>query len=181
MNSFFQQFKVPILFIARFLAVFVCGSLAYGAYIQSLGNEPDVFSWFIGNNLKSIFQEDITLRQIEGYPAIELLYKGNSLISLFEGCNGMAVIILFFSFIIAYRGRWMDAAWFSVAGIVIIHLANLLRLSLLLFISAYNNDWFHFMHKYFFSLVIYLVVFALWAVWIVYIAPKKIKNEIQDK
>lgn len=164
----FRENKKVIFFLLRFLSVFGGFSLLYAVWIKSYGLEADPFSWFVGYNLEWILGADnLRLYPIEGYAAIGLDYLGSNSVSLFEGCNGIAVFILFFAFVFAFKGRWSDLIWFVPLGLVVIHLFNLARLVALIILAQQGNDAiFHFMHKYLFSLVIYAGVFLMWVFWV---------------
>lgn len=138
----------------------------YAIWVESFGDQADSFSWFVGKNLNFLFAGKLKLDQLEGHAAIAVDYNGSTAVSLFEGCNGMAVMILFFAFVFAFKGRWGDLVWFVPFGLIVIHLFNLARLALLIQMAANNSPLFHFMHKYLFSLIIYAAVFGLWIIWV---------------
>lgn len=175
-NQFLQVLKANrkvLFFLLRFLGVFGGLSLIYGLWISGYGNLADPFTWWVGDNLTLILGSDnLSLMQIEGYPAIQIDYKGSIAVSLFEGCNGLAVMILFFAFVFAYLGRWTDLFWFVPIGMFFIHLFNLGRLILLIHLAQQNSPFFHFMHKYLFTLVIYAFVFLLWFLWVRLVAKR---------
>lgn len=176
MKSVFQENKKVIYFLLRFLLSFAGFSLLYAYWIESYGNQPDPFSWLIGQQLVYLYgAENLVIERISGHPAIGVFYHGTNAISLYEGCNGIAVAILFFSFIFAFKGNWMDLLWFTPIGFLVIHGFNLMRLSLLIHLAQNNSDLFHFMHKYLFTLIIYVAVFALWVIW-VRLALKRTRN-----
>lgn len=166
-KSVLRENKKVVFFLLRFLLVFGGLSLLYGYWIDSYGDDADPFSWWIGHQLVWLFgSENLSLEVIPFHPAIGINYMGTSAVSLFEGCNGLAVFILFFAFVFAFKGRWSDLLWFTPAGLLLIHAFNLLRLSLLIHLSHSNSDLFHFMHKYLFTLIIYAAVFLLWILWV---------------
>lgn len=167
MKEFIRENKKALFFLLRFLFVYGSLSLFYALWIDGFGKEADPFSWFIGKNLRFLHgSANMELDNVTGHAAIAILYHGKNTISLFEGCNGLAVMILFFAFVFAYKGRWLDLLWFVPMGLIIIHLFNLGRLSLLNHLADDNSPLFHFMHKYLFSLIIYAGVFLLWVFWI---------------
>jgi exosortase/archaeosortase family protein len=43
---------------------------------------------------------------------------------------------------------------------------NLLRISLLFFVSRFLPDAMYFVHKYLFTAFLYAVIFGLWLIWI---------------
>ncbi len=178
-RSFFEENKNVIYFLLRFLLTFGGLSLLYGIWIKSYGDLADAFSWIVGHHLQWILGHDaLQLEQIAGHPAIAIDYLGSSAVSLFEGCNGVAVFILFFAFIFAFKGRWSDLLWFTPLGILVIHLFNLGRLVLLIMLAEAESPWFHFMHKYLFSLIIYAAVFLMWVFW-VRLAIKRNKAHVE--
>jgi exosortase family protein XrtF len=162
-----RENKKVIFFLLRFLLVFAGFSLLYGSWVGSYGNQADPFSWWIGHQLVALFGESVlALETVADRPAILITYLGTPAVELFEGCNGVAVAILFFAFVFAFKGRWSDLLWFVPVGLAIIHAFNLIRLSLLIHLSHNNSDLFHFLHKYLFTLIIYAAVFGLWVVWV---------------
>lgn len=166
-KKIFQENRKVLFFVARFLGAFALLSLIYAVWVDQFEQEADSFSWFVGRNLQWIFgAENMTLSAIPGHAAIAVDYLGSSAVSLFEGCNGMAVMILFFAFVFAFKGKWSDLFWFVPLGLVTIHVFNLARLALLINMAHASSPLFHFMHKYLFSLIIYAVVFGLWVVWV---------------
>jgi len=177
MKQLINENKRVLYFIGRFLLAFAGLSLIYGIWIDSYGNLSDPFSWLVGRNLQLLFgAENLKLEQILGHPAIAVDYNGSSAVSLFEGCNGLSVMILFFAFVFAFKGNWKDLLWFVPIGLMIIHLFNLGRLSLLIYLAHGNSPLFHFMHKYLFTLIIYAVVFGLWVVWV-----RRVQSAAQSK
>ena len=167
LRQLIQENKRVLFFLLRFLGAFGGLSLVYAFWVDSFGDKADTFSWFVGRNLQLLFgAENLKLEQILGHPAIAVDYNGSSAVSLFEGCNGLAVMILFFAFVFAFKGNWKDLLWFVPLGLGIIHLFNLGRLALLIYLAHGNSPLFHFMHKYLFTLIIYAAVFGLWVVWV---------------
>jgi len=166
-QAVWKENRKVLFFLLRFLGAFGSLRLLYAFWVDSFGKEADSFSWFVGRNLQFLFGADnLQLEQLFGHAAIAINFHGNSSVSLFEGCNGLSVMILFFSFLFAFGGSWKKAVWFAPSGVLIIHLFNLGRLSLLVLLVRENEVLFHFMHKYLFTLIIYMVVFLLWVFWI---------------
>lgn len=161
-----KENRKPLFFLLRFIGMFGVLSLAYAFWLESYGLQPDSFTRMVGQHLQVLFQQQLLLADLEQHAAIAIEYKGQYAVSLFEGCNGLAVMILFVSFVFAFKGQWKDLLWFIPIGLLIIHLFNLARLSALIWLSSYNSQWFHFTHKYLFTLIIYAGVFLLWVWWV---------------
>lgn len=83
-----------------------------------------------------------------------------------EPCNGVKVFGLFAIFIIAFQGKWYHKLWFIPMGILIIHIANAIRIAVLTIISAENPSILDFNHNITFQVLVYGIVFGLWYVWV---------------
>jgi exosortase family protein XrtF len=80
---------------------------------------------------------------------------------------------LFVSFIIAFSGNWKHKLIFIPAGLILIHVFNIIRTALLAIIVVYKPGWTDFNHKYTFTATIYIVIFILWVVWVNYFSTSK--------
>jgi exosortase/archaeosortase family protein len=56
--------------------------------------------------------------------------------------------------------------WFVPTGLLIIHVVNLARIGLLFFVAEYQPDFMYFTHKYFFTAILYIIIFLLWMIWV---------------
>lgn len=164
-----KEFKPAFLFLARFLGIYILGNLLYGFYIESYRPHPD---WLTheATQQTSIFLRwcgQQTSADINLYgPTVFLKASGETVLNVFEGCNGLNVMIVFLAFVIAFGGPRKKMAWFIGAGLLILHLANIGRISLLYVTARQFQDYFYYIHKYFFTAILYVIVFSLWALWI---------------
>ncbi|MNY08272.1 hypothetical protein D3C86_1411170 [compost metagenome] len=78
----------------------------------------------------------------------------------------MSVMILFVAFVIAFKGKWKHTVLFVLAGILIIHVLNILRIALLAIALYHYPQYEHVLHGVIFPLFIYGVVFGLWVLWV---------------
>lgn len=165
----FKEFKPAFLFLARFLGIYIAGNLIYGLYIESLGPHPD---WLTSTatHQTSLFLNwcgEQTSADVNPYgPTVFLNIPGDTVLNVFEGCNGLNVMIVFVAFIVAFGGRRKAMWWFVPSGLLIIHLANIARIALLYVTALQYEDYFYYIHKYFFTAILYVIVFCLWGLWI---------------
>jgi len=96
------------------------------------------------------------MMRITGTPG---LYIGDS-------CNGISLFALYSIFIIAFPGKIISKFIFIPAGIIIIHLLNVLRIISLAVIETHSYSWTEFNHTYTFTIIIYACIFLLWLFWI---------------
>lgn len=83
-----------------------------------------------------------------------------------SNCNAITLFSLFAVFVIAYPGNQKDKLWYIPAGIVAIHLLNILRVVALAIIANAYPQYLNFNHTYTFTFLIYLFIFALWMLWV---------------
>ena len=69
------------------------------------------------------------------------------------------------SFLVAFGGKIKNMLIYIVIGCLILHVANLLRIILLYETAVHRPLFFYYFHKYFFTAVLYLIVFVLWIQW----------------
>ncbi len=169
MSNFFKKYGIVLKFVTKFLVIYFVGNLVYSLYISYYYPDADPLTVEVARQLSkllNIYYDQTSLRIRPERPFVGLLLNDQEKLNLFEGCNGLNVAIVFFSFLLAYGPVNRSLLIFSIAGLILIHLSNLLRLSLLFWVAIELPHHFFFMHKYFFTLVIYLIVFMLWFVWI---------------
>jgi len=116
------------------------------------------------NILTSIGYDSSTV-PVDNEPKIAITNNGKTVINIFEGCNGINIMILFLAFVVAFKGNLRNTLWFIPIGVIFIHLANLGRITMLYWVAQEKPDFMYFTHKYIFTAVIYLAVFFLWTLW----------------
>jgi exosortase family protein XrtF len=179
-----KEFIPAFRFLATFLGLYLGLNLLYGWWITSYRGEADWATHLVTNQtsfILNVFGEQTSTQPKEGTPTVLILKESKIILSVFEGCNGINVMIVFFSFLFAYRGSWKSLAWFLPLGLFLIHVANLVRVVLLFYIAEYWQHYFYYVHKYLFTAAIYLVVFALWWWWMARVSGFSMKNIISAR
>jgi exosortase family protein XrtF len=169
-NQTLEKFKPTLSFLIRFGLIYGIGSLLYSLFIAQYDPHPDPATILVSKQMASTmttFGQDVTLYDVDDDPYVGVMYKGEYSVSVFEGCNGLAVMILFIAFVVAFRGNNVKAlVWFIPLGLVLIHFFNILRLGMLIIINYYYTSMFHFYHKFLFTGIIYMFVLLLWVLWV---------------
>ncbi len=181
-----QEFKPAIMFLVKFLVSFVSLSLLYSfVYLKpyKAAKYPDPMTrWVTDQSVWSLnllnFNAHAEIKPKDGDieetakgmfktdESVYILYGEKDTVRVVEGCNGLAVMILFLAFIVAFAGPWQRKVWFIILGIIIIHLANIFRISLLSYISTQFELSDYKIQKHLFTTFIYLFVFGLWYWWV---------------
>ncbi len=94
-----------------------------------------------------------------------------------DSCNGISLFALFSIFIIAFPGKIISKLFFIPAGIMVIYLLNVLRVSALAVIETYSYSMTEFNHTYTFTIIIYACIFCMWLYWINKYSGIKVKEE----
>ncbi|CAN5521420.1 archaeosortase/exosortase family protein [soil metagenome] len=81
-------------------------------------------------------------------------------------CNGMELFALFAGFILCFPGNWKTKAWFVPAGILLIHLINVIRAAALALNQLHNPASLEFNHHYTFTIIVYACIFGIWMLWV---------------
>lgn len=170
-----KEFRPVIFFLARFLSVYFIGNILYGICVSSFEPRVDPVTHAVTQQvsvLLDVIGWENTIADDKSSPTTIVYYQLHPIIAVYEGCNGINVIIIFVAFLFAF-GPWVkEMVWFAILGIIIIHLSNLVRVSLLFFVSLHYPDFLYFVHKYLFTAIIYVIVFVLWIIWVRKIAVK---------
>jgi len=94
--------------------------------------------------------------------AMNINLNGRTILRIFDDCNGLELIAIYLSLIILLPYKISRKIIFSVAGILIFILANIIRCTILFWITLYYRDAFDFNHHYVFTILIYLLIFYGW-------------------
>jgi exosortase/archaeosortase family protein len=93
---------------------------------------------------------------------------GNPGVEIVDGCNGIAAMGLFFGFIIAYPGEIYKKISFTILGVCLIYISNIIRIIALVITQETNPEIFDFFHDYTTTAIFYFIIFGLWMLWVNY-------------
>lgn len=129
---------------------------------------PEIFTYLVAEQSRALIEAMGYVSTTFPHPfaeGIALTINEEIIVRVIEGCNGISVIILFFSFVLAFGKKWKPVLLFSFAGAAIIHVLNVGRIALLT-IGIYEcPEYKSFLHDIVFPGVIYGTVFLLWFLW----------------
>nr|WP_298554454.1 exosortase family protein XrtF [uncultured Algibacter sp.] len=172
MKVLFIKYKSVIKFILTFLLVYAVLSFSYKFYLQfSDGSKfyPDYLTHLVAKQSEALLNTLGYKTQVLPHPdepSMKLIVNGKYLARVIEGCNGISVIILFLSFIVAFSGKLKTTFFFILSGSVLIYSINLIRIVLLTMGLYHYPDYEEVLHTVIFPGIIYGVVFLLWIFWV---------------
>ena len=145
----------------------------YGLYVESFDLADPITYWVTVQSAQVIgwFADGIGVSNHETLSTVIIFNNAHSVLSVYEGCNGINVMVVFLSFLLAFPGWSKKMYWFAPMGLILIYISNIGRIVLLYLVSESLPNLYYFTHKYVFTAIIYLVVFVLWYVWVVLMKP----------
>lgn len=173
----FTDFKPVLKILLRYILLYVVLVLSYQFYLNEFKNQglDPLSSWVMRQTVLVQNFFNYPTEMIPGKPAQEttwFLVKGQYTSRMVEGCNVVSVLILFLSFIFAfYKGAFTFL--FVAAGIVFLHIINVLRIAGLNIVILEHPKYSKIGHDYVFPAIIYGSVVILWLIWIKFFALKE--------
>jgi exosortase family protein XrtF len=167
-------------FLGIFLGVYLIGNLLYGFYIESSYPLADPITLWVSNQSSSLInlligrETKSVLSQVS--PVVLILENGRSVLRIYEGCNGINVMVVFAAFVLSFGGFSKRGSLFILLGVLIIHLANLCRITLLFWVAKNYQNYFYYVHKYIFTAALYVIVLGLWWMWVYRITKANAKS-----
>jgi exosortase family protein XrtF len=157
-------------FLGIFLGVYLIGNLLYGFYIEWNYPMADHITQSVSSQSSVLInlllqRETVSIVSLVS-PITLILENGQSVLRIYEGCNGINVMIVFVAFVLSFGEFSKRGSLFILLGILIIHLANLCRITLLFWVAKNYQSYFYYVHKYVFTAALYVIVLGLWWVWV---------------
>jgi exosortase family protein XrtF len=161
-----ELIKSPVTqFILKALGIFILWYIVYELYLLPKG---DLDEW-VSLNIVAISNGIIQLLGYETWTMHTILgIHENAGIQLVDGCTGISAIGLFAGFIIAYPGDWKKKVSFTLIGIGVIYIVNILRIVVLVITQNEWVEFFDFTHDYSTTTIFYVVIFIMWMIWVKY-------------
>jgi exosortase family protein XrtF len=165
----FSEFRPTFLFLGKFLGFYLVGNFLYGVYVTVWHPLPDPVTVWVTEQSAALlnrFGWETTTFNHMVKPTTYIAMGNQPVLAVYEGCNGLNVMIVFLSFLFSFGPVSKAMVWFIPMGVLFIYFSNLLRIILLFIVSVNLPDFLYLTHKYLFTAIIYAVVFVLWAWWV---------------
>lgn len=164
-----REYKEAILFLVKYVVLYLVLNTVYAYYVDYYSPNADPLTITVTRHtegLLSFFDSSVDSHIVPGSQDVPITQNGTTVMSVYEGCNSVNVMIVFIAFIIAFKGPFKLFLRYFLLGLMAVYLINLLRLMGLYGVSLHFPETFYFFHKFFFTGVIYLFVFLIWYFWI---------------
>ncbi|MBF01579.1 exosortase family protein XrtF [Flavobacterium coralii] len=174
--SIWQKNRPFFLFLIKFGLSYLILSVLYWLYLNQYNaeaNEADGMTTIVAEQSQDValwLGQEAYITEHPEQPSYRFFINNKAVARVVEGCNAVSVMILFAAFVIAFSTTFKRTSLFILAGIVIIHILNVVRVALLSMGFYYYPEYKELMHDILFPLFIYGVVFALWVLWVMKIS-----------
>ena len=174
--------KAVLKFLGIFFGSYLIFTLIYNYYLTHFSSNayyPDVITHIVALQSQELIEVfGYTTKSIKSTfdPSMRIGINGTYLVRIVEGCNAVSVMILFFSFILAFKTTWKKTLLYILGGLAIIYALNIIRIALLTIALYKFPDYEHFLHGTLFPAVIYGTVFLLWFFWVKNFKPTQNEN-----
>lgn len=172
MKDLLRKYKLVITFILTFLVVYATLSIGYKIYLDKSDGTlyyPDYMTHLVAEQTSTLLSSIGYNGEVQPHgsePSMKVIINGNYVARVIEGCNSVSIIILFISFVIAFKSSIKATFLYILAGSVLIYSVNLLRI-VVLSVGLYHYPWRReFLHAVVFPMIIYGLVFVLWMIWV---------------
>jgi exosortase family protein XrtF len=175
-NLIWKQNRSAIQFVLRFLLFYVLGTILYQLYLGSLTNAVDVFTSAAAGQSATVlrwFGYSVDCMATISANEFTLFLDGAATVRVIEGCNSVAVILLFIAFVFGFKGKFSHYLWFLPLGIGLLWFINLGRIAWLAHGLYLQGAEAFYWQKSVFSASIYAFVCLLWLFWIRLTAKSK--------
>ena len=170
MRTLRPEHRPVVIFLAKILAVYVVWYAVYDLWLLPQGH----LDGWVGRSaavLSGSLLEAAGLEPVVDGRVIRL--PSGSGVWVADACTGLVTVGLFVGFVLAYPGSWRRRLLFLPLGVVVIHLANVVRIAFLTWLRDVQPALFDPVHQWGATPFFYAVVFGLWVIWMHYGGPAR--------
>jgi exosortase/archaeosortase family protein len=97
------------------------------------------------------------------------IHVGGLVMDINYECTGLYVLMILFTFLLAYPASWSSRFAGALIGIVALTVVNIIRISVLVGIAEVQPDLFGYFHEYVWQGVFLILVIAYAMTWVEYV------------
>ena len=132
--------------------------------VQTASNTQQVLAFIYPQ--KNFTNKEVITHNKADFFGISIMANGKKVITVLDPCNALELYILYVLFIICLPSNWKRMLLFISLGIVGIYLLNIARCAVLGMLNINRSLYVDFAHHYLFTMVVYIAIFAGWALYI---------------
>jgi exosortase family protein XrtF len=170
MKKYFLKYKPFLVFLFTFFGSYILLTFCYQFFLNSFEDgKADTVTRLVALNTEEViswFYKAIRIEEVANEPFFTVFFQNQNIVRIVEGCNGVSVMILFVSFVLAFSGNVKNTLLFVFGGSLIIYILNVLRIAVLTILIYNFPGHVDLLHDIVFPMMIYGVVFVLWVIWV---------------
>lgn len=171
-NQFFNTIPPEIKsFLKRAFLIFIFWKLLYHLVLYKAGFPNNILTELTGwgttkmlslfypysiFSYKSLFNESFQNIYTVVYMNSKLILR------ISPSCNALELYVLYISFLFCFPAKKIRILLFSIMGIFVIYLINILRTAGIAYFAIEHKKWVDFAHHYLFKIVVYGFIFLMW-------------------
>lgn len=94
-----------------------------------------------------------------------LFLDGRKIVGVADFCNALELYVLYIGFLLAFPASLKRIILFSVSGIIVIYISNIIRLAALASMNMHRMNAVDMAHHYVFKMMVYALIFGLWVLF----------------
>jgi len=169
-----KKHKNIVIFLIKFFVTYFTLVVIYTQYLGASQQKEAYFktssiTTLVANQTKEVLVfmgYQVQAIQHQDEMSVKILFEGHYVAKIIEGCNSLSLIILFLSFIIAFKGSIKDTILYGLVGSALIYVINVLRIALLVWLLYTYPAQNQLLHNVVFPAIIYGTIFILWILWV---------------
>lgn len=92
-------------------------------------------------------------------------FDNNNYLAIHSGCSGFKQMLQAVLLFVFFPGKINHKLWFIPLSVLLMFVANLMRLVPLAYVVYYIPEYFYLFHDYLLRFIFYLIIFLLWLWW----------------
>lgn len=94
-----------------------------------------------------------------------LRHDNGAAVKIVWACTGYKQAYIFAMIILLYKGPFLRKLWYIPAGLIVVYLFNIFRMTMIVAAIRKNPDSFEFLHEGVYKYMFYGIIFLMWVLW----------------
>ena len=110
-----------------------------------------------------------------------LYFENNGYVAVEGSCSGLKQFYQWTVLMVLFPGPWKKKLWYIPLGLLVIHIVNIFRIVDLSVIVVHWPQYWDFIHEWLLRPFFYVVIFAMWVLWVEKIRGSGKKRKVGRK
>ena len=179
-----SRYYFVIVFFVRFILLYLVWFFLYDLYLHPRGY-IDKYLIISQSYISGIILDALSYKTYVSFVAGKfgiITFDSGGSLKISHYCDGIVLFALYTGFIVSFpSNKWKLKLGYISIGITLIYFANIIRIVVLGILLVKAPQYLEFNHKYVFTSLIYIMIFAMWKSWIDHAMHNRIKSDIASR